>query len=528
MAWAEALFERPASRWSKHKGDRRQLAGKFFRGPRDSFIHDASSQRSYRACWWRAGRYILLTVHAGDPASPGRSPRLRRGVARPLRVDDVSIRETRYPLENEGRFAAGDPSVAPIIPLAVRGLQMCAHETFMDCPHYEQLQYVGDTRLQMLASYVLTRDDRLCRRAARMFDWSRSLHGCVNSSYPAGPQMISTFPPYWVLMVHDLAFWRDAAEDVRDLMIGVRDALEQYQRLRSPDGLLGYLPGWAFVDTVPEWIDTIYGPDTRKGPSAIVNLLYVYALTKAAELEDVLGEKELAARDGRLAKEISRKVVERFWVPERLLFADDVEHSAFSQHAQCLALLATVLPARQPRACFEAMLAATDLAQAQPMYWMFYLFEVFHLFGRGDLVLEKLPIWSGLVEAGFKTPPEMFEPSRSDCHGWGGHILFHFHATLAGIRPAAPGFERVEIAPSPGGLRWIESKLPHPRGFIEARMEFSPDGRDCRAEITLPEGVTGVFRWRGRKEELRGRKQEVGGAATAPRARGATEKTDGD
>ena len=32
---------------------------------------------------------------------------------------------------------------------------MCAHETYMDCPYYEQLQYGGDTRLEILATYSL-------------------------------------------------------------------------------------------------------------------------------------------------------------------------------------------------------------------------------------------------------------------------------------------------------------------------------------------------------------------------------------
>ncbi|MHC4718067.1 MAG: alpha-L-rhamnosidase-related protein, partial [Planctomycetota bacterium] len=342
MTWAEALFERPVSRWSKHKGSRRELVGKFYRGPRDTFIADGGEGRSFRSCWWRSGRYVLLTVRAENA---------------PLRVESVSIRETRYPLEIEGRFSADDPLPDRIAPLARRGLEMCAHETFMDCPHYEQLQYVGDTRLQMLASYVLTHDDRLCRRALELFDWSRWMHGFVNSSYPAGPQMISTFPLYWVLMMRDFAYWRDGLPFVRTLMVGVRAALEQYMHLRQADGLLHRLPGWPFVDTVPEWIDTLYGPDPRKGPSAVVNLLYTQALLAAADLEDVAGEAELAARDRRLARRTADSVLERYWVAERSLVADNEERRTFSEHAQCLALLGGLLRQEWRDSCFEALIS---------------------------------------------------------------------------------------------------------------------------------------------------------------------------
>ena len=46
-------------------------------------------------------------------------------------------------------------------PLLVRGMQACAHETYFDCPYFEQMQYVGDLRLEALTQYAMTRDDRL-------------------------------------------------------------------------------------------------------------------------------------------------------------------------------------------------------------------------------------------------------------------------------------------------------------------------------------------------------------------------------
>jgi len=47
-------------------------------------------------------------------------------------------------------------------------------ETYMDCPYYEQLQYVGDTRIQAMVSLYNTGDDRLMRNAITQLDYFKN------------------------------------------------------------------------------------------------------------------------------------------------------------------------------------------------------------------------------------------------------------------------------------------------------------------------------------------------------------------
>jgi hypothetical protein len=143
--------------------------------------------------------------------------------------------------------------------------------------------------------------------------------------------------------------------------------------------------------------------------------------------------------------------------------------------------------------------AANGLAAAT-IYFQHYLFEALGKAGRADLVLEKLEMWRGLVKQGFKTPVESPEPARSDCHAWGAHPVFHLHATVAGIRPTAPGFKQVRIAPQPGTLTKIESELPHPRGVIRLDAKFYA-GR-VEATVQLPPETSGVFVWAGKETAL--------------------------
>ena len=73
-------------------------------------------------------------------------------------------------------------------------------------------------------------------------------------------------------------------------------------------------------------------------------------------------------------------------------------------------------------------------------------------------------------------------------------------ASLLGIRPAAPGFRSVTIAPQLGPLTWLRGELPHPRGTLAA--ELAVEGERLTGTIALPRGVTGVVTWRGAHQQL--------------------------
>jgi alpha-L-rhamnosidase len=136
------------------------------------------------------------------------------------------------------------------------------------------------------------------------------------------------------------------------------------------------------------------------------------------------------------------------------------------------------------------------------VYFSFYLFEALYRQGRGDLMVEKLGFWKELVRKGFKAPVEQPEPSRSDCHAWGSHPLYHMNASLCGIRPASAGFGTVRIAPQPGGLNQLTCRTVHPDGFIDFEMRRREDAWTIR--VRLPPNLTGVFEFQGDTHPLAG------------------------
>ncbi len=481
-SWAESLYLPK----SEAKGRRDEFIGKTFRGMTDTFLPGGGAHKQFTTLWWRAGRWCLISI---------------RTAAQPLTIHRLALDESRYPYENEGSFDGGDPALTGVIALAVRGIQMCAHETYMDCPFYEQLMYDGDTRLELLTTDAMTRDERLVKRALELFDFSRRNWGFVNERYPSYlPQHSPTFSLIWALMLHDYAFWRNEPGFVKARAIGLRSMLEHFEPYLNGEGLLEKLPGWPFMDWVPQW-SVGNAPDGVEGISSLNNLLYVYALRESAAVEDSLGEPLLAQRLRAKAARTAAAVRARFWDEPRGLVADNLAHTEFSEHGQCLALLSDTLTGGQGQRCFEQLLAAPDLKRAT-IYFSFYLLETWQKFGRGDLIVERMGFWKDLVSQGLKTPVEMPGDTRSDCHAWGSHPLFHLHASVAGVRPASAGFRTVRIAPQPGNLPRIISRTPHPDGFIALDLAF--EGGRCRGSIQLPPGITGTFVWRDKEQKLAG------------------------
>jgi len=477
VGWAEALYEIHEGQWPS-KGNRDVIEGKVFYAPHDRFILEGGDARTYDTLWWRAGRYIELTVQSGDA---------------PATLNALRVRETRYPLEREGTFASSDPRMEEVAPIMLRALQMCSHETYMDCPYYEQLMYVGDTRLEVLATYVTTSDPRLPIKACRLFDWSRSPDGLTKSRYPSEiPQVIAPFSLWWVSMVHDLHMWRQADDTVRELLPGIDAVLTAFAGYRDDDGLVSAVPGWNYCDWVREW-PAGCPPDSRHGANALINLMYLYALERGIALHEDMEEPHLAAHWRQVADALRPSIVKAFWDDQRGLLADDHAHTCYSEHAQSLAILTHLLDGARHERLVEGLLGASDLARTT-IYFSHYLLEALREIGRGDLLIQKLGFWYGLQERGLKTTSESPEPTRSDCHAWGAHPLYHYYASILGARPSAPEFRRVRIAPQLGELTSIAGEMPHPSSDT-IRFDLQREGERLTGEIWLPEGISGELVW---------------------------------
>jgi hypothetical protein len=474
------------------KGDRNAIAGKTIVGVRDSLRFDGGSRRRYRTLWFRNFRYVQLTIATG---------------AEPLIIHDVHGVATRYPYVERGKFTSDAAWIDSVWTMNWRTARLCAWETYFDTPYYEQLQYVGDTRIQSLIGLYVAGDDRLMRNAIEQFDQSRLPDGLTASRYPSAlRQYIPPFSLLWVAMVHDYWMLRDDPAFVRRFLPGTRGVLDWFAQRVDSTGLVGPLPWWGFVDWTDAWERGV-PPGGETGHSTAITLQYVYALDRAAELEEALGAADLARSYRASATSLRAAARAHAWDGTRRLFRDSPDSALYSQQTNALAILAGGLPHGERRALGERLLSDSSLVRAS-YYFDFYRLEALREAGLGASYVDQLGPWRSMLAMGLTTTPESPEPTRSDSHAWSAHPNYGLLATVLGVRPGSAGFRTVVIAPNLGALSRAEGRVPHPRGDIDVRLTRTAGG-GVDAIITLPDGVTGRLEWGGRSAPLRPGRQEI-------------------
>lgn len=497
LVYAEALVDE-----NGQKGNRNQVEGKHIVGLVDEFLPDGSPSREFMPLSWRTWRFLQLDVQTTD---------------QPLRIERLQTFFTAFPFVERAYFRSDDPSLTPIWEIGWRTARLDAHDTYMDTPYWERLQYVGDTRIQALISYAVAGNDRLARQAIQAFNDSRMPDGLTQSRYPSAlVQIIPTFSLLWIGMVHDFWMYRGDQDFVCSQVPGTRTVLNWYLQRQRADGLLQRLPWWPFVD----WGNDFHSgmpPQDDDGGSAVITLQFIEALRYAAELERACGEPRNAETYRNAADRAAEGVRKLCWDQLNGLLADTPARKHYSQHANILGVWLDVIPPEQQKDVLVRMLSQSDPAfttnqQPPPMtlatyYFRFYLARALEHAGMGDEYLRLLGPWREMVSLGLTTWAESPEPTRSDSHAWSAHPNYDLLTLVAGIRPKTPGFESVTIEPHLGILKHVQAGMLLPKG--EVKVEFTRVSSGIEAQVTLPPGVSGDFVWKGQRSVLHDGEQRL-------------------
>ena len=480
LSYAESLMDK-----NHDKGNRNEISGKELLGVSDRFICDGGGNRLFRPMWFRTYRYLELEITTKGSE---------------LTIHDLygKYNHQQHPAVV---FETSSDTLNLILKTAWHTQDICTKDYLLTDAYYEQLQYVGDNRIQGLVLNSMGYDSQLVKNTIWQYYMSRIPEGLTQSRFPcAVPQVIPTYSLLWISLLHD--YWRYYKDDafIEKILPAATSILDWYEkRIDRKTGLMGKTEFFNFVDWTKEWAwdnDKAIGgvpSGVNTGGSSIITMQLAYALRDAADLFQYFGDLYSAGRYRKTAAALTASVWKSCWDAQKQLLADSPDKTIFSQHANILGVLTNTIPPALQKKIIQKIEVDTGLIQAS-VYFRFYLGEAYKKAGLAAQYLELLGPWKTMLQEGLTTFAEIPGHARSDCHPWGCSPLYEFYSTICGIHPVGPGFKSVEIKPEMGRLQWIKASMVCRSSAIRLNLKrISSTG--IAGDIIIPPGIKAVFKW---------------------------------
>jgi hypothetical protein len=257
------------------------------------------------------------------------------------------------------------------------------------------------------------------------------------------------------------------------------------------------------------------------GELTYVNALYVLALNDAARLARVLGDHADAATWARTATAVKRAVNRELWNPKTHVYdASTTLRDNYIQDANVTAILAGIpgrarsrqilaVLSRKLQTRFGPLVAAKPAPKAYKLDISPYMgsFNVLADFATGRTGAALAMIrrewgyminhdpggveWERIQLNGIPAGGSLGVVSDSLAHAWSTGPTPALSEYVLGVSPAAPGFARWQVAPSPAELSWAQGVVPTPHGSISVRWR-RPDSSSFVMTVLSPRGETGT------------------------------------
>jgi len=476
------------------KGDRNDIEGKRLVGIQDVFVADGGANRLFKPSYLRAFRYIQLDIQTQNE---------------PLKIESYYHVSCQAPIDLKAKFETKDNLLNWMMDAGWRTVSICAQDMLSSDAAYEQMQYVGDSRVHNLALLTLTGDDRLTRNALVQFDQSRMPDGLTLGCYPNTIYLvIPSYSLMWIDQVHDYMMWKDDKEFISKFELGIYTVIEWFEQRRQANGLLGKMEWWNalgwprhYVNGEPEGI--------KEGGNALYSLHYAYTLQHAAEIFEYMGKPVQAQEYRRRANEIVQ-AVNLLCKNKDGFYTESPTNNKVSQITNIMAVLADATKGKEAEDLMRKLLEPKDWYGQVDLFLHLYLFEAMNKTGFQEQFISELTEWDLMQKRGMSTYAEVplewgEENQRSECHPWSAAPNYFFFRTICGIKPVAIGHRTVEIAPSFGSLKEMNVVYPHQLGNIELILKKT--GTHVSGSIVVPKGMKASFKWQGKVTELKSGEQ---------------------
>ncbi len=445
---------------------RRDDSSGFLKGYSDK-IHTGEKEYTFQSFWFRAFRFIR--VESKDIS---------------LTLLALKAYKCAYPLEITGEFHCSDELYNQMQEVSENTMLACMHETFVDCPYYEQQQYCMDSAIESAVLMRMSHDTRMVRKCISEFAASQQPDGLLAANYPADHlQVIPGFSLFWILLLKDYLDYSKDIDFVR-AHIGTMDKILVHfdEQVRKNGYVTKSKHWWNYVDWVPGWDNGI--PNVNDGEAfTIYNLYYASALLAAQYICEAIGRSGLAEEYRERYARLKKTLLACCYDESKNLFRDGSETAEFSEHVIIWAVLSDMVSGSDAK---EMMKRIFDKDIYKSTFSMnYYLFRALEKSDCYEYAFRIFEQWTPMLENHCTTWCEKPGKPRSECHGWSSAPLYEFSANILGVKCDLK--EELLIAPKSGKLTFAKGIVP--TRFGNVLVDWKRKGNEFEIEVNAPETV---------------------------------------
>jgi alpha-L-rhamnosidase len=454
-------------------------------------------------------RYLHVVVHASVDVD--------------VTITGIRVHEYHYPWTGEAFFKSSDDELNALYDAGIRTVKMNSFDSFTDCPTREQRAWVGDGVVHQMVHFTTNTDWRLARNYTKLGDSPRPDHmlpmSVVGEIEVHGAMTIPDWSLHWVHGVYNLMMF----DGISDELLAVLPTVEKVLRWYEP-----YVDKFGTISDVPEWSLVDWASVFSTGRSSILTALWARGLAEYAEISETIGN-QASAHWARGRWHAARVGYEDFWDEARGTyvdhFLDGVKQPAASQAAGATAIVSGLAPKERWSRIIDTITddatlvvrswiggldggydlekmteqargvqridwdAEREVVLAEP-FFSYVVHDAVAAAGRAADLTHLMRRWSQFLVSdanpdGFDTFGECWGWG-TPVHGWSSTPTRDLVSYVLGIRPGAPGYARVRVAPAPGDIRSLEGAVPTPNGLVTVSLIGD------QATVTSPVGVTFV------------------------------------
>ena len=443
-------------------------------------IRTRGGEQSFVSFWFRAFRYIKLELPENTECT-------------------ISYAPYFYPFDKAGSFECDSEKYNKMWHISLNTLLCCTHETYVDCPYYEQGQYSMDGALEMLYTFRTSSDTKMPLKFINDLAASQTVDGMICANYPTSvTQVIPDFTLFWILAIREYVRYTGDTESIVPLMGAVDKALEAFEVLKNSDGLINPTKYWAFVDWVPGWNRGI-PPKGEIEPLTVTCLMYAAALRAAGELCTTLGKKARAAEYNDRAAEMIDAVNAKCYDSNAGLYLNTPTGDTYSQHTTVWAVLAGAVEGDEAGALVDRTFNSDKKIAKCTFSMNYYLFRALEAADRYNYSPEVFGGWERMLDLHCTTWCENPDNPRSECHAWSSAPTYELSAMALGVYPTSDGFKSLRIKPDVNNFEMSSASgsVPTPFGCVNVTwkkenevftLDLSLPSDTMAAEVILPDG----------------------------------------